>query len=1205
MRSRLATGIAPLLSTSVAPKLLASLGVLLAACSDRDQVVSPPISGPQFSQTAGANGGVGRITFTTNRDGNFQIYVMNEDGNSPTRLTFSGTNDFGPLWSPDGTRIVYGKCGDAACDVVVMKADGSGERVVAANGFPGAWSPDGNQIAFGRSDEVFIVNADGSGETNLTNTASSWEFPHDWSPDGTRILFGSNRDGADNPELYVMNVDGTGVVRLTDNPAVDARARWSPDGQRIVFASDRDGPDMDIFVMNADGSGDATDLTQDGFYDDYAAWSPDGTQIAFESDQDGDVEIYTIPAGGGGLVQLTNNFGIHDGGPFWILQKVANPATQVHFVANGDFASVNWSDVDPTGVGTFGFLTVSRGGPTNNPHTFLSYSVYQCDPFSGCVPIRDGFGFIPNQDLSGGGNSLTLRTNTTNNPNFTTSGPRGPVSVSWRANGLFTQSTRSTNEFSFPGVTHRSQDNSTSASANASGSIVGAPIGPTASGNIGTNHTTTIDRTQQSTAAIAAALLNAGGIGQAPLAINADGVPLSATGASSGVTTQFHFVSNGGFGSLSWSEVDPAGNFSFGSLSVSRGGPTNNPQTFLGYFVIRCDPGCNTITILDGFGYIPNQDLSGSSNSLRLRTNTTGNPNFITSGPRGLVSVNWRANGLYTQSFSGSNAYSFPGLTHRSQGSFTSASANATGSIVGVPIAPTASGDIGTNHQMTIDITRTPTGGGGGGPCVAPPDGLRAWWPGDGDTRDLVGGNHASGNFNIFVMKTSGSPPKQLTDVPGYTAHPNWSHDGRRITFSSCREGSSCEIYVMNADGSGQTKLTDDSFFDLWSVWSPDDKRIAFMSDRDGPPLIYVMNADGSNLTRLTDGGLDASPTWSPDGRRIAFERYSNGNYEIYVINADGSNLVNLTQSPAADGLPAWSPRGDKIAFASDRDGTREIYVMNADGSQPTRLTNNPADDAGPAWSPSGSSIAFVSNRDGNFEIYVMKPDGSAQKRVTNNFVFDGDPAWGTDQLLATATAQVKFAPAKVRDGFSFERAGQVGFASGAGIDDLQQLTIDAWVKHNSLPFGRVERYVTLQGEKAVLRYDGAAGFAQLHFYMRINGELQHIRVDNVLREGVFQHVAGSYDGSVMRLYLDGVEVGNLPITGTVDAGDAVLFSSGDETLDGVLDEIDIFNRALDPSEVRAIFDAGKAGKCTNGLPSPSLASANKTSPRLTFPMMH
>ena len=250
--------------------------------------------------------------------------------------------------------------------------------------------------------------------------------------------------------------------------------------------------------------------------------------------------------------------------------------------------------------------------------------------------------------------------------------------------------------------------------------------------------------------------------------------------------------------------------------------------------------------------------------------------------------------------------------------------------------------------------------------------------------------------FQVFVMQATGAKPTQLTTVPGYNARPNWSHDGRRITFTACRAADlSCEIYVMNADGSGQTKLTDNFSTEEMSVWSPDDRHIAFVSDRDGNQAIYVMNPDGSGQTRLTfNPADDFFPTWSPDGQKIAFESRGDGNSEVYVMNADGSNPVNLTNNPATDGNPAWSPRGDKIAFRSDRDGNGEIYVMNIDGSAPTRLTVNPAEEYYPAWSPSANRIAFVSNRDGNFEIYVMKPDGSLPTRVTNNPAFDADPAW-------------------------------------------------------------------------------------------------------------------------------------------------------------------------------------------------------------------
>ncbi len=490
-----------------------------------------------------------------------------------------------------------------------------------------------------------------------------------------------------------------------------------------------------------------------------------------------------------------------------------------------------------------------------------------------------------------------------------------------------------------------------------------------------------------------------------------------------------------------------------------------------------------------------------------------------------------------------------------------------------------------------------------GGLCLPPPAGLRGWWPGDGDVGDLIGRNHGIGTFNVYAMTKHGSKQTQLTDFPFYNARPDWSHDGKRITFTACRAtDASCEIYVMNADGSGQTKLTDNSSDDVISAWSPDDSKIAFTSNRDGNFEIYVMNPDGSNQVRLTfHDAWDNQPSWSPDGSKITFDTDRDGNSEIYVMNADGSSPVRLTHTPgSADLAPRWSPRGDQIAFYTDRDGNWEIYVMNSDGTRQTNLTHDPGSDYGPAWSPNANTIAFTTDRDGNFEIYNMTPDGSALERITNNPAWDADPAWAirrgpegdaasfdhgalAGQLLAFASGQAKFAPAKVRQGFSFVGGvGDVVFAPGAGIDELQQLTIDAWVKHNSLPSGRIQRYVTLHDEKAVLRYDGENGPAQLHFYMRIGGQLHSLRVNGVLQVGVFYHVAGSYDGSVMRLYLNGVQVGSLAITGAVNAGTGMWFSSPDEPMDGLVDEIEIFDRALDASEVRAIFEAGEAGKCKN-----------------------
>jgi len=107
-----------------------------------------------------------------------------------------------------------------------------------------------------------------------------------------RIAFNSNRDG--NWEIYVMNGDGTGQTRLTNNPAEDFSPAWSPDGLRIAFSSKRDG-NPEIYIMNADGTGQ-TRLTNSPANDVHPTWSPDGTRIAFETDRDGNSEIYVMNA---------------------------------------------------------------------------------------------------------------------------------------------------------------------------------------------------------------------------------------------------------------------------------------------------------------------------------------------------------------------------------------------------------------------------------------------------------------------------------------------------------------------------------------------------------------------------------------------------------------------------------------------------------------------------------------------------------------------------------------------------------------------------------------------------------------------------------------------------------------------------------------------------------------------------------------------
>ncbi|MCK4787365.1 MAG: putative Ig domain-containing protein, partial [Desulfobacteraceae bacterium] len=176
-----------------------------------------------------------------------------------------------------------------------------------------------------------------------------------------------------------------------------------------------------------------------------------------------------------------------------------------------------------------------------------------------------------------------------------------------------------------------------------------------------------------------------------------------------------------------------------------------------------------------------------------------------------------------------------------------------------------------------------------------------------------------------------------------------------------------------------------------------------------------------------------------------------------------------------------------------------------------------------------------------------------------------------------------------VDDAFSFDGVDDYITAPGTNIDDLQEFTVEFWVKANSFPShsdpipGSV--FVELYGEKAVLRYDGwsgGQGYHYLHFYMRnSDNNLHHVWVDCVLQTGCYHHVAGTYDGDIMRLYLDGYEVGQNPTSGIYLDGSGISLG-GQAHLNGLLDEVKIYNRALVLEEVRNNYLIAAPGKCSH-----------------------
>jgi Tol biopolymer transport system component len=221
------------------------------------------------------------IAFSSNRDGNWEIYVMNADGSGVTRLTTNrSADDASPVWSPDGSKIAFHTNRDDNYEIYLMNADGSGQTNLtkesgSEDAYP-SWAPDGSRIVFASEGDLYTMRADGSQQARLTSGKTDDQFPA-WSPDGTKIALAASVGSK--TYIDVVNADGTGRTRLTRG-GLEVEPRWSKDSSKIAYADFKTGLGH-IVVMNADGTG-ATRLTGVPKRADYdPSWSPDGTKILF------------------------------------------------------------------------------------------------------------------------------------------------------------------------------------------------------------------------------------------------------------------------------------------------------------------------------------------------------------------------------------------------------------------------------------------------------------------------------------------------------------------------------------------------------------------------------------------------------------------------------------------------------------------------------------------------------------------------------------------------------------------------------------------------------------------------------------------------------------------------------------------------------------------------------------------------------------
>lgn len=240
------------------------------------------------------------VAFTSNRDGNWEIYISAVEEDAIRRITYNTTAvDTDPMWSPTGERIVYESNRDGNWELYVFDLETGVETRLTdheANDVNAFWSYDGRKIVF-QSDrdgfwQIYELDLD-TLETRLLSDGLGDDHGPQYTRDGRTIVFQSYRDG-DNSTLYMMDADGGNVRRISDPEGNAVNPALSPDDRLIAYNSNLDGDD-DIYIYDIE-TGMTRLLTNNDIPDYAPTWWCDAPVVVFTSDITEDPNLFDAPA---------------------------------------------------------------------------------------------------------------------------------------------------------------------------------------------------------------------------------------------------------------------------------------------------------------------------------------------------------------------------------------------------------------------------------------------------------------------------------------------------------------------------------------------------------------------------------------------------------------------------------------------------------------------------------------------------------------------------------------------------------------------------------------------------------------------------------------------------------------------------------------------------------------------------------------------
>lgn len=245
-----------------------------------------------------------QIVFESNRNGNWDIFVMDIDGKNLNQITTSTYDDRRPDWHPSGKRILFESDRDGRFALYELYIEKGSVSRITKEGLKttpifGRYSPNGKHIAYSTissedESEIIIANKKGDKSKALIRNGFRNYYPR-WSPDGKSILFFSRHETDNlNDEIYSISINGTGIKRLTYWPKHNFCPAWSSDGLYIAYAVSMENSRPEIYMMDASGK-NTIRLTNNEDGDTLPNWSPDSKHILITGYRNGNYEILKIP----------------------------------------------------------------------------------------------------------------------------------------------------------------------------------------------------------------------------------------------------------------------------------------------------------------------------------------------------------------------------------------------------------------------------------------------------------------------------------------------------------------------------------------------------------------------------------------------------------------------------------------------------------------------------------------------------------------------------------------------------------------------------------------------------------------------------------------------------------------------------------------------------------------------------------------------